>query len=92
MGKLVESENATGAENKELVDIVNELRSEIRNVKETTDKQIEEHIRLTEVIKEVDNTTGDEIRELAGTLNELRSEIRNIKDIQMEEHNELKKR
>ena len=73
MGKLVESENATGNEIKELVDIVNELRLEIRSVKETTDKQTEEHTRLTQVIKEVDRVTADEIRGL-------RSEIRAIKE------------
>ena len=73
VGKLVESENATGAEIKELVDTVNEVRLEIRNVKETTDKQTEEHTRLTQVIKEVDRVTADKIREL-------RSEIRAIKE------------
>ena len=73
VGKLVESENATGAEIKELVDTVNEVRLEIRNVKETTDKQTKEHTRLTQVIKEVDRVTADEIREL-------RSEIRAIKE------------
>ena len=51
VGKLVESENATGAEIKELVEAMNEVRLEIRNVKETTDKQTEEHTRLTQVIK-----------------------------------------
>ena len=89
VGKLVESENATGNEIKELVDTVNELRLEMRSVKETTDKQTEEHTKLTEVIKEVDRVTADERRELAGTLKELRSEIRNITNKQTEEHTKL---
>ena len=81
LDKLTESENTT-------TDKIRELQSAIRNF---TNKQTEEHTRLTQVIKEVDNATGDEIRELAGTLNVLQSELRNIKNTQMEEHNELKK-
>ena len=73
VGKLFESENATGAEIKELVEAMNEVRLEIRSVRETTDKQTEEHTRLTQVIKEVDRVTADEIREL-------RSEIRANKE------------
>ena len=94
VGKLVESENATGAEIKELVEAMNEVRSEIRNVKETTDKQTKEHTRLTQVIKEVDRVTADEIRDLRSeirankeTLDKLtESEIRNITNKQSEEH------
>ena len=88
LDKLTESENTTADKIMELVETSNEFQSEIRNI---TNKQSEEHTKLTEVIREVDNATGDEIRELVETLNALRSEIRNIKDTQMEEHNELKK-